>query len=150
MTAFVSNADDAIVSPPSWRLSALIGVHQRLKLRSFRRSFFVADAQVRPWRSLDGSFASSWVAHLISRRADISRQLQNPPPATFLRPSCYQRFCLKCGSSICTEFYFRCEAVVIDIKVVQIYVRSEDSETLFGQHEITSLIVHGILVQQLS
>ena len=81
---------------------------------------------------------------------DISRQLQNAPPATFLRPSCYQRFCLKCGWSICTEFYCRCEAVVIDIKVVQIYVRSEDSETLFGQHVITSLIVHGILVQQLS
>jgi len=40
MTAFVSNTDDAIVSPPFLHLSAFIGVHQRLKLRSSRRSPF--------------------------------------------------------------------------------------------------------------
>jgi hypothetical protein len=40
MTAFVSNTDDALVSPLSLPPSAFIGVHQRLKLRSSRRSLF--------------------------------------------------------------------------------------------------------------
>jgi hypothetical protein len=40
ITAFVSNTDDALVSPLSLPLSAFIGVHQRLKLRSSRRSLF--------------------------------------------------------------------------------------------------------------